>query len=350
MNSIRSTAFSASIFVLTTLGGVSLAACSIQTTVGNGNTGGSGGSTTATTSVTSSGSGGSSAGTLIFDAAGKDLNPWGIAVDATDAYITDGAAPNGKVLRVPLDGSPATELATDQYLPSAIAVDATDAYFMTPDAVMKVPVTGGPAVVASAAKDASFAGIVVDATNVYWTNYSNGGSTMFLPKTGGPATTVDTGGAYPSGIVVQGGSIYWALFGSDEIKTAPLAGGAATVFASGQNAPRSGLAADSTYLYWITEGDFPNHLVKAPLAGGPPVDVALSPSDASGPQSLLIDATHAYFIGASGFDCGLVKVELATGTVSNILLGGSIGCPMFLAADAANIYYTSRAGITKVAK
>jgi hypothetical protein len=349
MNTIRSTAFSAGMFALTTLGGISLNACSIPTIVGTG-TGGTGGSGAATTSGTGSGGGGSSAGTLIFDAAGLDLNPWGIAVDATDAYITDGAAPNGKVLRVPLDGSPATELTTGQYLPSAIAVDATDAYFTTPTAVMKVPVTGGPAVVASPGKDASFAGIVVDATNVYWTNYSNGGSTMFLPKAGGPATAVDTGGAYPSGIVVQGGSIYWALFGSDEIKTAPIAGGPATVFASGQNAPRTGLAADSTHLYWITEGDIPNRLVKAPLAGGPPVVVAVSPSDASGPQSLLVDATHAYFIGAPGFDCGIVKVELATGTVSNLLLGGSIGCPMFLAADAASLYYTSRAGITKIVK
>jgi hypothetical protein len=122
------------------------------------------------------------------------------------------------------------------------------------------------------------------------------------------------------------------------------------VFASGQKAPRSGLAADSTYLYWITEGDFPNHLVKAPLAGGPPVDVAVPPGDASTPQSLIIDATHAYFINPSTSGCGLAKVELATGAVSTIPLGGSVGCPMFLAADAANIYYTSRAGITKVVK
>jgi len=192
MNTIRSTAFSAGIFVLTTLGGIPLSACSIQTIVGNGNTGGSGGSGGSTSSVTSSGSGGSSAGTLIFDAAGKDLNPWGIAVDATHVYFTDAAGPSGKVLRVPLDGSPASELATGQALPSAITVDATDAYFMTSDAVMKVPVTGGPAIVVSGAKDSSFAGIVVDATNVYWTNYTNPGSTMFLPKAGGPATTVDT--------------------------------------------------------------------------------------------------------------------------------------------------------------
>ncbi len=93
---------------------------------------------------------------------------------------------------------------------------------------------------------------------------------MSIPKAGGPATTIDTGNDYPSGIVVQGGSIYWAVMGADEIRTAPVAGGAATVFASGQDHVRSGLAADSTYLYWITEGDFPNHLVKAPLAGGPP--------------------------------------------------------------------------------
>ncbi|MFT3770427.1 MAG: hypothetical protein QM820_33790 [Minicystis sp.] len=120
--------------------------------------------------------------------------------------------------------------------------------------------------------------------------------------------------------------------------------------ASGQNAPRSGLATDGTDVYWITEGDFPNHLRKAPLAGGPVVDVAVSPSDASTPQSLIVDATDAYFINPGSPGCGLVKVDLASGTVSTITLGGSVGCPMFLAADAANIYYTSSLGITKVAK
>ena len=350
MKTIRSMVYSAGMFALTTLGGLSLAACSIHTIVGSGpGAGGSGGGGGAGGATTSS-SGGPSAGTLIFDAAGTDLNPWGIAVDATDVYFTDAQGPSGKVVRVPLDGSPAIELANHQDLPSAIAVDATDAYFMLSDALMKVPLAGGPAVQVSPAEDASYATIALDSTNVYWTNYVNAGSAMLIPKAGGPATTLDTGIDYPSGIVVQGGSIYWAVMESNEIKTAPIAGGPATVFASGQNAVRSGLAADSTYLYWITEGDFPNHLVKAPLAGGAPVDVALSPGDASTPQSLIIDATHAYFIDANTSNCGLAKVELATGAVSSIPLGGSIGCPIFLAADAANIYYTSRAGITKVVK
>jgi len=300
--------------------------------------------------ATRSGSGGIGGATLIFAAAGKDLNPWGLAVDANNVYFTDAASPNGKVVRVPLDGSPASEMAIGQDLPSAIAVDATDAYFTTIYAVKKVPLVGGPAVKLSTAVDAGYAGLVLDSSNVYWTNYTNPGSTMFLPKAGGSATTVDSGDKSPSGLIVQGGSIYWAVLTDNVIKTAPIAGGAATVFASGQKAPRSGIAADATNLYWITEGDFPNHLVKAPLAGGPPALVAVPPGDASTPQSLVVDATHAYFINPSTSGCGVAKVELATGAVATIPLGRSIGCPTNLAADAANLYYTSSAGITKLPK
>ncbi|MFT3770428.1 MAG: hypothetical protein QM820_33795 [Minicystis sp.] len=348
------------------LAGVSLAACTIQVTLGSGlgagggdgdggtvaSSGGTGSSTASTAGSGGGGIGGAASGTatLIFAVGNSGLNPWGIAVDAANVYFTDAQGPNGRVMKVPLDGSPASALATMEDLPSAIAVDATDVYFIAANALRRVPIAGGPAASLAPANDAGYASIAIDAANVYWTNYASAGSTMLLPKAGGTPTVVDSGDEYPSGIALAGGSVYWAAMEAGAIKSAPIAGGAVTVVASGQSYPRSGLATDGAYVYWVTEGDLPNHLFKAPLAGGPAVDVAAASSDTITPQSLVVDATHAYFLDTDIAACGLVKVELASGAVSTIPLGGSVGCPMFLAADAANVYCTTNLGIARIVK
>ncbi|MFT3770426.1 MAG: hypothetical protein QM820_33785 [Minicystis sp.] len=203
MNKIRNAVVSNGLCALTILGGLLLTACG--STVGGGGTGGSG-----TTSTGSGGSGGGSGGsgsaTLIFSVGTTGLNPWGIAVDATNVYFTDAQGPHGAVMKVPLDGSPASPLATMEDLPSAIAVDATDVYFTAADALRKVPIAGGTAATIAPAGDAGYASIAVDATNVYWTNYVSDGSTMLLPKAGGTPTVVDSGDEYPSGIALAGGS------------------------------------------------------------------------------------------------------------------------------------------------
>jgi hypothetical protein len=356
MNAFRSTAISAGLTLLTSLGGLMLAACDIVTEVGFGASGGGGSGGAGAGGSGGAGAGGSGAGgsggsggqaVVIFDAAGTGLNLWQIAVDASNAYVTDAQGPSGKVLQVPLDGSPETVLADGQSSPTAVAVDATDVYFISSYDLKKVPIGGGAAVQVAPAEDASFSGLFLDDVNVYWTNYTYPGSTMFIPKAGGAPTVVDTGDNYPSGIVVRAGIIYWSVLSDDVIKQAPVAGGPATVFADDQSAPRLGFAANDTDLYWITEGDFPNQIMTAPLAGGPPVQLAVSPSDASTQTTMVLDATHAYFVLPY---CAIGKMPLAGGVVDTITPDPSVGCPKFLTGDAANLYYTSEVGVTKLPK
>lgn len=367
MKTIRSAAVSAGALLFAVLGAQALSGCIMPTVVGDagddeaevqdGDTTGAGDD--AASSPSGAGAAGSNDGSddvkpgkpvLIFDADGTGLNPWGIAVDAGNVYFTDAQGPTGKVVRVPLQkgGSPVT-LADGQYLPSAIAVDGPNVYFTTSYNLKKVPVAGGPVVDLAPSEDAGYAQIAIDATHVYWTNYTWEGSTMRIPKAGGMPETLDSGDQWPSGIVVHNGQVYWSALSDNVIKQAPVAGGPATVFASDQPAVRMALAADSTYLYWYTEGEWPNSLYKAPLAGGPPVLVTASPEpNSSLPTTLLIDASYAYFALPS---CGIAKVPLAGGATQKISLDEkTVGCPHRIAADAANIYYTSLRGITKLPK
>lgn len=321
-----------------------LTACGSVSSGGGGGSDGSGGS------GGSSGAGGAMPGnaTMLFDAAGSGVNPWGIAVDANNVYFSDAQGPNGKVFRVPLDGSGAAELANGQSSPSAILVDGSDVYFITSDALMKVPAAGGPVQKVADAENATYSGLAVDADHIYWTDYTSPGRTMRIAKAGGPPEMLASGDGYPSGIAVAGGQVYWAVLSDNEIRQVPAAGGMAGVFAANQNAPRWGFASDGVSLYWLTEGDFPMHLMKAPLAGGQPSLIATSPSQASMASTLVVDASHAYFALP---ECAIAKVPLAGGPVEQIAIDQALlGCPIFLAGDAANLYFTGFAGVSRIPK
>ncbi|UQA56753.1 hypothetical protein [Polyangium aurulentum] len=381
MNTIRSTMVSAGLVLFAALGSVALSGCILSSVVGQGDeeevekgkgscgvggngvgSGGVGGNGVGSGGVGGNGVGGGGGNgvgggggngggnaTLIFDVTGTGLNPWSLTVDAANVYFTDAQGPSGQVLRVPLDGSPAEVLAENQYIPLAIQVDGADLYFMTSDALRKVPVAGGPVVDVAPAENAGYGAIATDATHVYWTNYTTPGSTMRIAKAGGMAETIASGSQWPSGLALRNGRVYWTALGDDAISHAPLGGGAAAVFASNQLAPRLGIAADDTYLYWLNEGEWPNAIYKAPLVGGAPTLVTPSPfPNASMPSTLVLDADHAYFGAAF---CSIVKISLADGTTETLTFDEStVGCPMFLALDADNLYYTSQRGITKVAK
>ena len=102
--------------------------------------------------------------------------PYGIAVDASYVYWTDGAnrylgGPNltdGKVVRMPIGGGAATLLASGLGGPGDMTVDATAVYFAGVDGtIKKVPLAGGEPVTLVSGQE-SPRGVVVDATSVYW--------------------------------------------------------------------------------------------------------------------------------------------------------------------------------------
>jgi hypothetical protein len=91
--------------------------------------------------------------------------------------------------------------------------------------------------------------IAVNATSVYWTNDTDGGTVMRVPLGGGGAVTLATGQSSPYDIAVDATSVYWTNPGGGTVMSVPLSGGTATTLASGQSSPAC-VVVDSTSVYW----------------------------------------------------------------------------------------------------
>lgn len=285
--------------------------------------------------------------TQVFPGEGTGYNYWAIAVDETNVYVTDATGPDGHVLQIPKGGGDATILARRQMLPMAVQVSADQVYFLTSDALKRVPVGGNAPETLAEAMDGQYGALVTDAEQVYWTNYADVGSVQRVPKAGGEVVTLAEGDAYPAGLVLQAGVLYWSAFSNDRIGSVPAAGGEATVFADAQPSPRLGIAATDTHLYWMTENTFPMELLRAPLAGGEPELVARAPSPASWAVTLVLDDTYAWFTVP---ECGLARVPIAGGEPEVHAFTQAQGCPLQLTADADALYFTSNNGVFRLAK
>jgi hypothetical protein len=94
-----------------------------------------------------------------------------------------------------------------------LAVDATDVYWGGCWTLLKVPVRGGSVTTLYSGDSTGVAGIALDATSVYWTNFSDEpgwpGSVMKIPLGGGPTTTLAAGQYDTGDIVVDSASVYW---------------------------------------------------------------------------------------------------------------------------------------------
>jgi len=83
--------------------------------------------------------------------------------------------------------------------------------------VMRAPLGGGPAIEIAAGHD-NPTEVVVDAAHVYWTN-AGSGTVMKAPLYGGPPTVIAVGQKAPGGIAVRAAHVYRACF--DRIMRAP---------------------------------------------------------------------------------------------------------------------------------
>jgi hypothetical protein len=114
----------------------------------------------------------------------------------------------------------------------AIALDASYAYFVDSAGVHAVPRAGG-AVVNIADATGTPMGVAVDATYAYWSE-NTGGAILRAPKDGSGTPSVVAAATQPQGLVIVGGTVYFAsnLSGDQSIHAAPAAGGTASVFAT----------------------------------------------------------------------------------------------------------------------
>lgn len=122
-------------------------------------------------------------------------------------------------------------------------------------------------------------GVIVDDTDLYWTQHGDR-RVRRMPKGGGQATTIATDPEKPRGIVMGQDRVYWR--NEVSASAAPTAGGAATSFGAGEKAAgvpsygALGIAVNATHVYWfedtfdLTASDnaVGSKLVRAPIAGG----------------------------------------------------------------------------------
>ncbi len=171
------------------------------------------------------------------------------ALEATNAY---GVA-QGAIVRVPLDGSAATTIASG-FAPNAIVVDSSFAYWtdQVQASVMKVSLSGGPAFPLATGRS-NPGGLVADTTNLYWVEAGcadAGGCTelLSLPFTGTSVAVLGTAATGSTWLVPYASSVYFSDF--VHVLTVPIATGPVTVVATPPNGIAQDIAVDATSIYW----------------------------------------------------------------------------------------------------
>jgi N-acetylneuraminic acid mutarotase len=237
-------------------------------------------------------------------------SPWGIAVDGTNVYWTE-YLDSGAVMKMSKSSISSTGivLANGLAWPMGIALDATNVYWAenpsNGGAVKKIPIAGAPSPTTLAASLNSPTYVVVDATSIYYTEYGtvdSSGNTnaasgslkkVSLSLSSYPATptTLASGLNYAAGIAVDSTNVYFTEFGFSigTVKYVPLNANNATPtpvtisLPNGSTTPATGLYAPyyvavdpaDQYVYW-TESN--SGTIKRALTGTSGVTVPSVPA------------------------------------------------------------------------
>lgn len=207
------------------------------------------------------------------------------------------------------------------------------------------PCRSGDPPVVLALGQASANAVVLDETAVYFTDFVLDGTVMVVPKAGGAATPLATGQAYPGGIAVDDGHIYWTTghIGADGlIRRAGKDGTGLVNLASGQSTSM-GLALDQDSVYWanyLAPGDV---LRVAKDGAAAPLVLA---TVGMGLTRIAVDEANVYFLDFYGSTLNRVA---KTGGIASLLatekglLGG-------FAIDATSAYLAAGTDLVVVDK
>jgi sugar lactone lactonase YvrE len=219
--------------------------------------------------------------------------------------------------------------------PSRLVVDASNVYWTEEflGTVMKVPTGGGTSTVL-ASQQAYPNGIAQDANNVYWVNA--GGTVMKVSKNGGAPTTLVSGAYNPIYLAVDDTSVYFTSLSTSSVYKVSKNGGPLTTLAANQSSAPNGIALYAANVYWVN--DYYNGATgavwKISKLGGTPTMLA-----PDGGQEIAVDATSVYW---ANITVGTIKkVPLAGGGAITLVSGQG---PQGLAVDATGVYWTNNPG------
>jgi hypothetical protein len=186
------------------------------------------------------------------------------------------------------------------------------------------------------------AGLAVDGSDVFWTDFP-AGTVSRVPKAGGAATTLASGSSSdPSDLVVRDGAAYWVGANSATVTKVSTSGGTPVTLASGTVVGWRGLAVDATHVYWMMSGELGpgiGAVMRVPRDGGAPETLH---ADAFYPGELAVDETSVYFTMLDGFGLTtgqVVKVPKSGGAA--VTLASDQECPYAIAVDALAVYWTN---------
>jgi sugar lactone lactonase YvrE len=177
-----------------------------------------------------------------------------LARDSKNVYLPIADTEHGAIQRVAISGNEPLSLAKPE-VPVGIAVDDSAVYWSEEftGAIMRVPKTGGEATIVVPPSDHGAFAVFVDATHLYWSGLD---LIARMPKDGGEVQVISTAARFPTIMLVDETNVYWTNTSetkeapiSTEISKAPLDGGPAILIVTGQQ-HIGFLAQDSERLYW----------------------------------------------------------------------------------------------------
>jgi len=173
-----------------------------------------------------------------------DIAYYGLAVDKTNVYYVSTLAKKNQLMKVSKDGGPASNLASNLYVPSDITADGTNAYWIdyADDSVKKVSINGGAVQTVGDCERPN--AIAVDADSVYCAGA--GGIVRFRKSNSALVTRIDGPDDF-SRIAFDEKNLY--VIGVKGIYRVSKDGGHPTLLVT-QNLDSSNLAVDATNIYW----------------------------------------------------------------------------------------------------